>query len=205
VCYVVRVNVVFGRALGWAMFFCNTIALLLGYAFFLLSDAMLTTSQLARRTIAGFLCVVQLINWLQRTLVTYADESSVDLLKPLRAVLPSDINAWTAQEALKTLDYGLLAVTVSNIYLTYKRPELVVFMPMRFARTELYAELSQRTERRAAEQMVDSGVRQRPTRAFPASTGLPSERCSPSGAVESRGCETAPARITSVQMVASAV
>jgi hypothetical protein len=41
---------------------------------------------------------------------------------------------------------GLLIVTVTNIYLTYQRPELVVFMPMRFTRTDLHAELKRRRE-----------------------------------------------------------
>lgn len=122
--------------------------------FFFLSDLMLTTSHLARRAIAGFLVVITLLNWLTRTFTVEADESSIDLLTPLRGMMPTSVNPWTAQEVLKTLDYGLLTCLSQSIYLTYKQPDLVVFMPMRFVRAELHNELKLRRERRAAQRMA---------------------------------------------------
>jgi len=108
---------------------------------------MITTSHIARRAVSASCIVLTLSQWIMRTLMVVQDEVTIDLLTPLRWLLPRNV-VWTAQEAIKTLDYGLLTLTISHVYQTWSFPERVVFVPLRFPRDQLLAELERRRKSR---------------------------------------------------------
>lgn len=130
--------------IAWAHFVQHTSALCLLYLFFIATDAMVVTSVPTRRVVAVLFLVVVAFDWLIRVLTIVHDEASVNLLHVFGDYVDT---TWSAQDAIKTLDYGMLVVTAGYMVSTYRDPELVVFMPMRFARTELLVHLRHERER----------------------------------------------------------
>lgn len=158
-----------GDLITWIDGLLHTVTFILAYVFFIATDALLVTSRATRRSIALLLAIITMVNWIMRSVVVAPDEQ-LDLLAPLRSLasLPTSVR-YTAQEAMKSLDFGLLTLTLANVYFTYRRPELVTFMPLRFERLQLAVEL----ERRREEQTRRVAARRAPPRAPPRRESLP--------------------------------
>ena len=113
-------------------FVLNQLIYVAAFFVLILTDAMEITNKLLRRCCFMLAAIVTAYNALLRVTIRHWDEE-----RPIPLLSSALVREMTVQRGLGTVDFSLLTLMVSNLFVTFLHPEVVCFVPLRHTRAEL--------------------------------------------------------------------